>query len=164
MAMETARAPRVVPRWIVRSIWTFHRALYSVTGGRIGLRTPNSTRWGTLRLRTVGRRTGNARLAILGFIEDGPNLVTPAMNGWADPEPAWWLNLQAQPDAIVELPDGGTRAVTARAAIGDERRRLWSMLVDLGSEAYTDARAAMRSRETAIVILEPRAGTGGYSE
>ena len=26
------------------------------------------------------------------------------MNGWADPEPAWWLNLQAHPEATVELP------------------------------------------------------------
>jgi deazaflavin-dependent oxidoreductase (nitroreductase family) len=107
-----------------------------------------------LRLRTVGRRTGRERVAILGYIEDGPNLVTPAMNGWADPEPAWWLNLQAQPDATVELP-GGTRTVRARAARGDERRRLWAKLVDLGSEAYTDASAALRNRETAIVILEP---------
>ena len=41
-------------------------------------------------LRTVGRRTGEERIAILGYIEDGPNLVTKAMNGWADPAPAWW--------------------------------------------------------------------------
>ena len=54
----------------------------------------------------VGRRTGQARFAILGYIEDGRNLVTPAMNGWAEPEPAWWLNLQSQPEATVELPNG----------------------------------------------------------
>jgi hypothetical protein len=33
-----------------------------------------------------------------GYIEDGSNLVTKAMNGWSDPEPAWWLNLMAHPD------------------------------------------------------------------
>ena len=65
---------------------------------------PPTSQWGMLRLKTVGRKTGKPRVAILGFIEDGPNLVTPAMNGWADPEPAWWLNLQAQPHATVELP------------------------------------------------------------
>jgi deazaflavin-dependent oxidoreductase (nitroreductase family) len=108
-----------------------------------------------LRLRTVGRKTGKQRVAILGYIEDGPNLITPAMNGWAEPEPAWLLNLQANPQATVELPDG-SREVTARAAIGDERARLWGKLVDLGSAAYTNANAALRSRETAIVILEPR--------
>lgn len=106
-----------------------------------------------LRLKTVGRRTGKERIAILGYIVDGPNLVLPAMNGWAEPEPAWWLNLQANPGATVQMP-GGRRQVTARAAVGEERERLWARLVDLGSAAYTDANAAMRSRETAIVVLE----------
>jgi deazaflavin-dependent oxidoreductase (nitroreductase family) len=76
------------------------------------------------------------------------------MNGWADPEPAWWLNLLANPDATVEMPDG-TRQVTARAAIGEERDRLWGRLVDLGTAAYTNANARLRSRQTAIVVLEP---------
>jgi deazaflavin-dependent oxidoreductase (nitroreductase family) len=146
-----------VPRWLVRTIWVVHRAAYTLTGGRFGLRKPTSAQWGMLRLRTVGRRTGKERVAILGYIQDGPNLVTPAMNGWADPEPAWWLNLQANPDAAVELPEG-SRLVTARAAIGDERARLWARLVGLGSTAYTDANARLRSRETAIVVLEPRPG------
>jgi deazaflavin-dependent oxidoreductase (nitroreductase family) len=108
-----------------------------------------------LRITTVGRRTGRNRVAILGYLEDGPDLITPAMNGWAKPEPAWWLNLQSHPDAIVELP-GGSREVVARVANPGERPRLWAMLVGLGSSAYTDANAALRSRETAIVILEPR--------
>jgi deazaflavin-dependent oxidoreductase (nitroreductase family) len=112
-----------------------------------------------LRLTTVGRRSGRTRVAILGYLEDGPNLVTPAMNGWAEPDPAWWLNLQANPDATVELPGGERRRVTARPATGDERRLLWTNFVDLGTSAYTDANAALRSRETAIVILEPRAGS-----
>ena len=56
-----------------------------------------------------GAGPARTRVAIVGYIEDGPNLVTPAMNGWADPEPAWWLNLQAHPDATVELPDGDAR-------------------------------------------------------
>jgi deazaflavin-dependent oxidoreductase (nitroreductase family) len=151
----THPAPQV-PRWLVRTIWVLHRALYSGTGRRIGLRHPTDSRWGMLRLTSVGRRTGKGRVAILGFVEDGPDLVTPAMNGWADPEPSWLLNLQAHPDATVELPDGSRRAVSARVATGDERRRLWARLVALGSSAYTDANAALRSRETAIVVLEPR--------
>ena len=44
---------------------------------------------------------------MVGYFEDGPNLVTMAMNGWADDEPAWWLNLQAHPEAsVAEFPDG----------------------------------------------------------
>ncbi len=156
MSEATQKAPLVVPRWLVRTIWVAHRRAYAITRGRFGLRQPTETKWGMLRLRTVGRKTGKERVAIVGYIVDGPNLVTPAMNGWADPEPAWWLNLQARPEATVELP-GGTRQVTARAATGEERARLWAALVALGSSAYTDASAALRSRETAIVVLEPRA-------
>jgi len=157
MTEATKPSPQV-PRWIVRSIWIGHRAAFRLTGGRFGLRTAEDTRWGMLRLRSTGRRTGTERIAIVGFIEDGPNVVVPAMNGWADPEPAWWLNLQANPDATVELPDGSSRAVRARAAVGDERERLWRRFVGLGSAAFTDASAALRSRETAIVVLEPIEG------
>ena len=78
------------------------------------------------------------------------------MNGWAEPEPAWWHNLAAQPDATVELPDGSRRDVRARAAGGAERDRLWRRLVDLGTAAYTDASEAARGRATTIVVLEPR--------
>ena len=155
--MTTAEKPSPqVPRWLVRTIWTVHRTAYRLTGGRFGLRTPTESRWGMLRLRTVGRRSGKERIAILGYIEVGTDIVTPAMNGWADPEPAWLLNLQANPDATVEMPDGRRRAVRARAAVGEERDHLWSSLVALGSSAYTNANAALRSRETAIVVLEPR--------
>ena len=94
-------------------------------------------------------------MAILGYLEDGDRLLVPAMNGWADPGPAWWLNLQARPRASVVLPGGVRREVSARAAIGEERDALWRRFVDLGTLAYTDASAAQRSRETAIVVLEP---------
>ncbi len=98
-----------------------------------------------MRLRTVGRRTGTQRTAILGYFEDGPDLVTMAMNGWADPEPAWWLNLQANPDTTVDLPDG-SRAVHARAADEDERPRLWARWAVYDKDL--DAFAARRSRVT----------------
>ena len=156
-AVKPANPSPQIPRWIVRSIWIGHRLAYRVTGGRFGLRMPTEAKWGMLRLHSTGRRSGVRRVAILGYIEDGPNLVTPAMNGWADPEPAWLLNLRANPAATVELPDGTRRDVTARTATGEERERLWRRLVDLGTAAYTDANAALRTGETAIVVLEPRA-------
>jgi deazaflavin-dependent oxidoreductase (nitroreductase family) len=153
---EGARPRQRIPGWIIRAIWRTHRALYALTGGRFGLRRPTAASWGMLRLHSTGRRSGKERIAIVGYIEDGPNLVTPAMNGWMEPEPAWWLNLQAHPDATVELPGGDRRGVRARAAAGEERDRLWRRLVELGTSAYTDANAAMRPRGTAIVVLEPR--------
>jgi deazaflavin-dependent nitroreductase family protein len=136
----------------MRLFWAVQRALYSVTRGRFGLRTATTERWGMMRLRTVGRRTGEERAAILGYFEDGPNLVTLAMNGFADAEPAWWLNVQARPDTSVDLPDG-SRAVHVRAASEDERPRLWAKWAVYDKDL--DAFAARRSRETQVVILEP---------
>jgi deazaflavin-dependent oxidoreductase (nitroreductase family) len=159
-ATEVERPAPRVPRWLIKAIWKIHRAAYTVTGGRFGLRPVGSGQWGTLRLTTVGRRSGRRRVAIVGYLEDGPNLVTPAMNGWAEPDPAWWLNLQANPDATVVLPTSETRHVRARAADPDERSRLWARFVDLGTAAYTNASAATRSRDTAIVVLEPRPTLG----
>jgi hypothetical protein len=78
------------------------------------------------------------------------------MNGWADDDPAWWINLQANPDARVELPDG-PRAVRARAADAQERSRLWTMWSQ--ADKNWDAHAQRRTGETTIVILEPRAGS-----
>ncbi len=156
MAEEALEKPTMsIPRWLVRTIWVLHRAVYRLTRGRFGLRPTTDTQWGMMRIRTVGRRTGKERIAILGYIADGPNLVTMAMNGGADPEPAWWLNLQARPQATVELPDG-TRDVTARAATGEEQARLWEALMAHGSVAYADANSTPRSNETAVVVLEPR--------
>ncbi len=147
------RVARVPPRWFVRLAWYVHRGIYRVTRGRLGLWRARADRWGTMRLTTIGRRTRQERSVILGYLDDGPNLVTMAMNGWADGEPAWWLNLQAHPDATVSLADG-SRSVTARAASGDERTRLWAKWREL--EPALDAYAALRSSETAVVILEPR--------
>jgi len=158
MSAVSAQAEKPSPRIpspIIRAIWMLHRRVYAITRGRFGLRPPTSTKWGMLRLRTIGRRTGKERFAILGYIDDGPNLVIPAMNGWLEPEPAWWFNLQANPHTTVELHDG-RREVVAHAADPEERQRLWDRLVALGTAAYTNANAATRPRETAIVVLEPR--------
>jgi deazaflavin-dependent oxidoreductase (nitroreductase family) len=153
MSEPSKKSASLPPRWFIRTFWAGQRAVYSVTRGRLGLRTATPARWGMMCLRTVGRRSGEERRAILGYFEDGPDLVTMAMNGWADPEPAWWLNLQAQPDATVDLP-GGSRAVHARAADKDERPRLWAMQGTYDKDL--DAYAARRSGETAVVILSPR--------
>ena len=137
-----------------------HRAIHRFSGGRRGLATPQpGGQFGYLRLKTVGRRSGQERAAILGYYEDGPNLVTLAMNGWADAEPAWWLNLQAHPNATVELKTG-SRAVRARAAEGEERARLWAKVHEYsGYGNDIDAYAGLRSSTTAVVVLEPRSSS-----
>jgi F420H(2)-dependent quinone reductase len=161
--IATARpAPRMPPRWFIRAAWIGHRAIHRFTGGRRGLAHPKpGDHVGYLRLKSIGRRSGEPRAAILAYIEDGPNLVTLAMNGWGNGDPAWWLNLQAQPDATVELKGATSRAVRARAAAGGERERLWAIVDEYtGYGDDLDAFAALRSSETAVVVLEPRSSRG----
>ncbi len=158
MSDESKKRVRPPPRWFVRSAWATHRALYRGTGGRVGLWRPKPGKWGTMRLTATGRRTGQERSVMLGYFEDGPDLVTMAMNGWSDGEPAWWLNLQAHPEASVDLP-GGQRAVRGRAAVGEERERLWARWDEIDKDL--DAYAALRSSETAVVILEPSLDPNG---
>ena len=91
---------------------------------------------------------------IVGYFEDGPNLVTMAMNGWGAAEPAWWLNLQADPEAVVELARRIRRDVVGRAADGEERDRLWQRWREIDRDL--DGLAERRPHETAVVVLEPR--------
>ena len=152
MTPEPTKKAFLPPRWIIQLFWVVHRALYQISGGRLGLGRASDEKQGTMRVYTVGRRTGAERAVILGYFEDGPNLVTMAMNGWADPEPAWWLNLQSQPDVTVEAA-GRSGRFRAHAADQAERPRLWARWAhyDNDLEAY----AARRTRETAVVVFEP---------
>ncbi len=151
MAEVSERTPRLPPRWFVLAAWRVHRALFRTTGGRRGLWPAREGKWGAMRLTATGRRSGQERSVILGYFEDGSNLVTLAMNGWGAAEPAWWLNLQAHPHARVQLVDG-TRDVIARSATGQERDRLWERWRAL--DKNLDGYARRRATETAVVVLE----------
>lgn len=133
-------------------MWKLHRAGFVVSGGRIGLRKAEDERLGVLRLRTLGRRSGQERASMLYYLEDGRDLVVVASNAGAVSAPAWWLNLQASPEAFVDLPDG-IHAVIGRAAGSAERRRLWSRFVALLDDYETYAAAT--ERPIPVVILEP---------
>jgi deazaflavin-dependent oxidoreductase (nitroreductase family) len=151
MSGDKARLP---PRWFVVTFWQIHRRIVRATRGRKGLWRPRPGKWGALRLTVTGRRSGEPRSVIVGYYEDGPNLVSMAMNGWGEAEPAWWLNLQAHPEALVELAGGDRREVLGRAATGAERERLWQRWREI--DKNLDGFAARRPRETAVVVLEPR--------
>ena len=156
------RKARVPPRWFVVSFWHVHRWFVRVTGARRGLWRPRPGKWGALRLTTTGRRSGEPRHVIIGYYEDGPNLVSMAMNGWGAAEPAWWLNLQAHPEAVVELAGGIRREVLgrgrcrrgARAALGtvgrdrSEPRRLC-----LAASARDGGRRARAARRVGLILL-----------
>jgi deazaflavin-dependent oxidoreductase (nitroreductase family) len=148
------KAARVHPRWFVTTAWKVHRGLYRLGGGTRFLWPPGGKRgWGALRLTAIGRRSGEPRSVILGYLEEGRTMFTLAMNGWGEGDPAWWLNLQAHPDATVRTVDG-ERLVRAREAQGEERDRMWGRFaeVDEGLDQY----AQQRATPTAVVVLEPR--------
>ena len=152
MSDEGNQEARLPPRWFVRLAWFIHRGLYRVTAGRFGLRRARADRYGMMRLTTTGRRTGQERSVILGYFEDGPNYITLAMNGWMDGEPAWWLNLQTNPEATVVAKGGKPQRIRAHAAEGEERDRLWARWQEIDED--TDRWAALRSTEAAVVVLE----------
>jgi F420H(2)-dependent quinone reductase len=72
---------QVPPRWFFRPAWSVHRGVYRLFGGRVGLWRPRTNGWGT-QLTTTRRRTGRQCSVIIGYLKDGPKLVSLAMNGW----------------------------------------------------------------------------------
>jgi hypothetical protein len=118
---------RLPPRWFIRLAWVIHRRLYQCTGGRLGLWRPKPGGWGTLRLITIGRRTGRVRAVIVGYFEDGPNLVTMAVNGWAEPHPPGGstsrripTSRSSSPTVLARSPGGQHRATSASVCGPDD--------------------------------------------
>jgi len=151
MNAPVTNPPKLPPAWFKHAFWKVHRALYKALGSRV-LWTPASKRgWGAVALTTTGRLTGKERTVIVGYLDDGPDLVVLAMNGWDQGHPAWWRNLEAHPDAVVRTKGQPPRPVHAVVAKGAERDRLWARWaeVDEGLDGY----AAMRSVETPVVRL-----------
>jgi deazaflavin-dependent oxidoreductase (nitroreductase family) len=134
--------------------WALHKVLFRVSAGRLGTTRPGRF-VGTLFLLSRGRTTGTIRRNGVFYVEDGSSFVVVASNAGEDADPNWWRNLQANPDAEVEV--GRRRIpVRARAATEGEEARLWPRL-DAGYREF----AAYRRRATrriAVVILEPRPG------
>lgn len=104
-------------------------------------------------LTTTGRRSGEPRRVALLAGRDGDRVVLAGSN-WGKPRPpAWALNLDANPEALV---DG--RPVRARRAAPDEAARLWP-LMERFWPAYRVYRARA-GREVPLYVLEPSAESG----
>ncbi len=157
MTTAAPRPPRRPPPWFVHTAWRVHRALYRLSGGRFLWTPANKRGWGALRLTTIGRKSGEERSVIIGYLEDGPNLAALAMNGFDEGQPSWWLNLEAHPDAVVRLPREQPRPVRARVSAGEERDRLWQRWVSV--DPNLEAHAGRRTTTTPVIVLEPRVDT-----
>jgi deazaflavin-dependent oxidoreductase (nitroreductase family) len=151
---HTVASPKKPPAWFVHTAWKVHRALHRLSGGGFLWTTANKRGWGAMQLTVTGRISGQPRSVIVGYVEDGPNLVVMAMNGWDEGHPAWWRNLQANATGTIQLSKQEPRPVVAREALGDERDRLWARWVDVDPELTSHA--AFRATETPVVVLEPK--------
>jgi F420H(2)-dependent quinone reductase len=125
--------------WIVRR-----------SGGRLGGRALGAD---ILVLHTIGRRSGQPRDAPMFFVPHHSGFAVVASNAASKRTPAWWFNLQADPDAEA-LVHGTSYAVRGRAASEQEVAELWPRLVELYS-GY-DHYKSIATRELPVVILERR--------
>jgi deazaflavin-dependent oxidoreductase (nitroreductase family) len=127
-----------------------HVRVYRETGGERGYHWRGTT---ILLLTTRGRRSGEQRTTPLIHHTDGERYVIVASKGGAPEHPSWFENLQAEPNAEIEVK-AKRIPVTASVAQGEERARLWSLM----SEAWPayDEYQAKTDREIPVVILTPR--------
>jgi len=106
-----------------------------------------------LLLTTIGRRSGQTRTAPVVYRADHERLIVIGSNAGHKSAPAWSLNLEANPDAEVEV--GSKRQkVRARVAAGEERTELWRKMNEMygGFDDYS----ARTTRDIRLFVLEPR--------
>ncbi len=130
-----------------------HRALLAVSFGHLGW---NALGMPVLELTTTGRKSGQPRSVMLTSPwQEGDTYAIVASRGGDDTHPAWFHNLEANPDVEVTIR-GTKRPMRARVADADERARLWPIITTdhtnyAGYQTKTD-------REIPVVLLEPRPG------
>ncbi len=139
----------LIVRLATHYLGALHRVLYRASGGRLGARI-----WGLpiVLLTTTGRVSGQPRTVPLCSLRDGETFVVIASYGGLDRPPSWWLNLQSDPHAIVQL-GRSVQDVVAREALPDERARLWAE-VTTRAPGYL-AYERRTSRRIPVVLLEP---------
>jgi len=103
-----------------------------------------------LLLTTTGRRSGEPRTTPLSYLRDDDDCIVVASNNGSDRQPAWWLNLEAQPKARITV-GRETWTVYMLVADGEEYARLWPLLVDYNPQ-YAGYRAKTH-RKIPVVIL-----------
>jgi deazaflavin-dependent oxidoreductase (nitroreductase family) len=112
-------------------------------------------------LTTVGRRSGRAWTTPLAYMRHGDSLVVAASCGGSDRPPDWWLNLQCQPLAVVEI-SGIRSPVHAHMA----ENNLLSRLTPEFEESFPQMHfyKKMSTREIPLIVLQPTPGAEvGYS-
>lgn len=132
-----------------------HQWIYEKSDGRVGASLGGRP---MLLLRTVGRRSGEARTSALLYVPDGDSFAVIASKGGHPQHPGWFHNLSAQPD--VEIQVGRERIpVRARVAEGAERERLWARADEVNKGQYSTYQSRT-DRQIPVVVLDRRPETG----
>jgi deazaflavin-dependent oxidoreductase (nitroreductase family) len=128
-----------------------HLALFDLSKGRLIGKVRGMP---FIELITTGRRSGKERATMLTVpIVEDERLVVVASFGGDDRHPAWYLNLQANPEVRVTIA-GSTRTMIARTATDEERAELWPQIISThGGYARYQERT---ERQIPVVILDPR--------
>lgn len=105
-----------------------------------------------LLLTTTGRKSGMQRTNPVLYLNDGDNLVVVASAGGRDKDPYWWMNLEHNPDALVQIRRE-RRRVRAERASEEEKSRLWPLLTEMYPRFKDYQRGT--ERKIPVVILRP---------
>lgn len=123
--------------------------LYRKSGGRLGGRMQGGD---VLLLTTMGRRTGKQRTVPLIYIMDGSDYVLTASTGGAPKHPAWFFNLRANPQAVIQVKNRRFNVV-AKVADKEKKRELWMRLV--AAMPFYEAYQQKTTRDIPMLILHP---------
>ncbi|WP_067674315.1 nitroreductase family deazaflavin-dependent oxidoreductase [Nocardia miyunensis] len=131
-----------------------HQWVYEHSGGLVGHRLLAGNP--TLLLRTVGRKSGQARTSALTYARDGQDYLVTASNGGSPRPPGWLANLKAKQDCEIQV---GRRkiAVRARATYPDDAdyARRWGLVDKVNQGRYSQYQK-QTERPIAVVVLSPR--------
>jgi deazaflavin-dependent oxidoreductase (nitroreductase family) len=124
---------------------------YRATGGKIGGKFLRGAP--VMLMTTTGCKSGKPRTAPLIYLENGDDLVIVASKGGMSHHPAWYRNLEANPDVEVEI---GTerRKMRARRVSDEEKAEFWPGLTQIYRD-YDDYQART-DRNIPVVVLSPR--------
>ncbi len=131
-----------------------HIKAYRDSDGEVGYLWNGVT---ILLLTSTGRRSGEPRTSALIFAQDGDDYLVVASMGGAPMHPQWYLNLQANAEAEVQIK-GDHIPVIARTATADEKPRLWQLMVDAWPNY--DTYQTRTERDIPVVVLSPRPQDG----
>lgn len=127
-----------------------HVRAYRETGGERGYQWRGTT---ILLLTTTGCSSGVDRTTPLIFRSDRDRWVVVASKGGAPDHPGWYKNLEADPDATIQVK-ADRIPVKAQAARGEERDRLWRKMTEVWPPY--DEYQEKTEREIPVVVLSPR--------